>query len=48
MGSFLQKQIQSQRQQGCILILLTVTGHEQKKQHHQQITGVKILREKML
>jgi hypothetical protein len=40
--NLLQKQIQGQGQQCCILIFLTVSGDQQQKQNHQKISGVEI------
>ena len=37
------KHIQRQRKKGKIPIFLTVSGHQKKEQHHQQIFGIKIL-----
>lgn len=44
----LQKQVQRQRQQGGILILLTISGDQQKQQYHQQVRSVKIPGKKLL
>ena len=41
----LHKKIQRQGQQGGILFLLTIPGHEQKQQYDYQIPGVEILRQ---
>ena len=38
----LQEQVQCQCQQGCVLILGAVSGHQQKQQHHDQICGIKV------
>lgn len=41
----LQEQVQSQGQQRGILVFLTVSGHQQKKQYNQKIGGIEISRE---
>lgn len=38
----LHEQVKGQRQQGGVLILLTVSRHEQQKQHDEQILRIKV------
>ena len=43
----LHKQIQCQCQKCSILFLLAICGHKQKKEHHQQVSGIKFLWQKL-
>ena len=43
----LEKKIQCQGQQGCVLFLSAVAGHKKEQQDHQKISGVKVTGEQL-